>query len=298
MPKRFKPMLAATKPPDISSLAYPVYVTPKIDGVRALVRDGKLLARSLKPHKNKFVVETLMEQIRLPDGLDGELVVKNRTFNELSGDIRRESGEPDFEFLVFDYFMHPQDRYLARCVDAEAIVLDLDNPRVRFLVPEAVDSPEQLQALYESYLQQGYEGAIIRSGDGPYKHGRATLNQAYMLKYKPFEDDEATVIGFVEMMHNENEAKKNALGRTERSTSKEGLRPANMLGKLVLRRSDGVEFGCGSGFSHAQRQEIWANQDRYAGQLAKYKYMAVGAKDRPRLPIFLGWRDPDDLGGE
>ena len=42
-------------------------------------------------------------EANLPDGLDGELIVRGTTFNETAGHIGRESGEPDFTFAVFDY---------------------------------------------------------------------------------------------------------------------------------------------------------------------------------------------------
>lgn len=293
MTKKFKPMLAASELPDITKLEYPLYVTPKFDGIRALVRGGKLVSRSLKPHKNKFI---LSELDGLVDGFDGELDIKGAEFNELSGAIRREDGEPDFIYRVFDFHKYPKDKYLARCAEGEKQVALAANARVVFVVPTRVESAEELEAFYEQCLRQGYEGCIIRTGDGPYKHGRSTLRQGWMLKYKPFEDDEAEIIGFEEMMHNDNEAVTNELGHTERSSHKENLRPAGMLGKFLLRRKDGLEFSCGSGFTKEQRIDFWNRRDELLGELVKYKFMAVGIKDKPRHPVFIGFRDRDDMG--
>ena len=57
----------------------------------------------------------------------------------------------------------------------------------------------------------------------------------------------------------------------------------------------GVEFEIGSGFDDAIRAEIWADKDNYIGKILRYKYFPVGSKDRPRFPVFQGFRDPIDL---
>ena len=95
--------------------------------------------------------------------------------------------------------------------------------------------------------------------------------------------------------NNGNIAIKNELGRTARSSHKENKSGRGDLGALLLRHSSGIEFSCGTGFTDGERGEIWANRDRYLGQLAKYKHFPVGAKDLPRHPVFLGWRDRRDL---
>ena len=63
----------------------------------------------------------------------------------------------------------------------------------------------------------------------------------------------------------------------------------------MLQTPEGVEFSCGTGFSDAERADIWNNRDRYRGQFAKYKHFPVGVKDAPRHPVFLGWRNKIDM---
>ena len=110
MGKRFKPMLASTEPVDPDELEYPLYASPKLDGVRAVIKDGEVKQRSLKPVRNKFIQDELKD---LPDGLDGELTV-GLNFHKSSGDIRREEGEPDFIYWVFDTFTDPTAAYTDR----------------------------------------------------------------------------------------------------------------------------------------------------------------------------------------
>jgi DNA ligase-1 len=57
----------------------------------------------------------------------------------------------------------------------------------------------------------------------------------------------------------------------------------------------GWEFGVGSGLDDTLRSQIWANKEKYIGRIIKYKYLPYGTVDAPRHPVFLGFRDKDDL---
>jgi len=71
---------------------------------------------------------------------------------------------------------------------------------------------------------------------------------------------------------------------------------ADTLGALLVSRSDGVNFKIGSGFDECLHQEIWNNQDKYLGKLAKYRHFSLtGVKDKPWFPVFLGFRDKIDV---
>ena len=67
----FKPMLAGKAPDDLRNLTYPVLASPKLDGIRCIIRGGMATARSLKVIPNTWA----REQLRgIPDGIDGELI--------------------------------------------------------------------------------------------------------------------------------------------------------------------------------------------------------------------------------
>jgi DNA ligase-1 len=140
------------------------------------------------------------------------------------------------------------------------------------------------------------EGVILRDPAGLYKFGRSGKTGP-LLKVKRFIDFEAEVVGVYEEMHNANEAKTNELGRTERSTAKAGLVGKGTLGGLVLRAlngpAEGVEFRCGTGFDADARKVLWKHRERLTGKTAKIKSFPIGVKDKPRHPVWLGWRDMD-----
>jgi DNA ligase-1 len=289
----FKPMLAASCD-DLNALRYPGHVTDKIDGIRCLIIDRVAMSRSLKPIPNRFIQSVLGR----PDynGLDGELLV-GKTFQSATSGIMSVDGEPDFTFYVFDDFSQVGRGYLDRVVVMRGRIL-YSGPRLKYLFPVRVNNRAELNAYLVQTLAAGNEGAMFRSANGPYKYGRATFNEGYLTKVKPVVDAEATVIGFEERMHNANEATTNALGHTERSSHQANLVPMGTLGALVCRNDSlwpGQTFRIGTGFDDLLRHRIWEHRYEYLTHIVKFKYQAIGTVDKPRIPVFLGFRDPLDL---
>jgi len=295
----FKPMLAFTKRPDLSKVKFPVLISPKIDGFRALAWGGSHVSRNLKPIPNDYV-QNLFEA--LPRGLDGELVVGDPTFDRTqvfrrtsSAVTSREGSISDLRYYVFDNFETPgpfQDRFHV----AKKFVQDHDWPGLYIVEHVLVNSAEEALEFEAECVAKGYEGAMIRAINGPYKHGRSTENEGWLLKLKTFDDSEARILDFYERMHNENEAETNALGHTERSTKKEGMVPAGTLGGFEAEDVKTlVKFNLGRGhMTDPEAQEIWTHRKKYLGKVAKYKYQGI-TKEKPRFPVFHGWRDEIDL---
>lgn len=280
-------MLAATVD-DVAVLKYPLYASPKLDGVRALITGaGKLVSRSLKPFPNPHVNKLFGAGLK---GLDGELIIGSPTakdvFRATSGALQRETGEPDVKFYVFDFWQ--------RTLAFKDVISRLPHsPKDGIICVEQhlVKDPIELLQYESDCLTAGYEGVILRSPDGMYKFGRSTLREQGMLKLKRFVDGEAEVIGIEEEMHNANEAKRNKLGRTERSSAKAGLVGTGRMGALLVRDlATGVEFSIGTGFNAEDREAKWPK-----GTVVKYKSFKVGVKDKPRFPVFLGRRMKEDM---
>ena len=141
----------------------------------------------------------------------------------------------------------------------------------------------------------GYEGVMIRLPGGKYKYGRSSVKEQILLKMKLFKDEEFIIVGYECKYHNSNEAKLNELGRTARSTSKDGMVALDTLGVLYLKTKDGKDFGCGSGFDDKTRDELWVVRDSLKGKLATVKYFDTGNYDVPRFPVFKSLRSLLDL---
>jgi DNA ligase-1 len=290
----FKPMLASKA--DASLLRYPLLLSPKYDGIRAVVLGGKLLSRTLKPIPNAYIQERFRNAPISLEGLDGELIVGSPTekncFQATTSGVMKRTGEPDFTFYVFDRIADGpyRQRFLV-----ETAMWAL--PAWVIIVPQiSVQSFIQLAKARAHFLNLGYEGVMLRDPEGPYKYGRSTAKEGWLLKDKPFEDDEGTIVDFEEKEHNDNAATKDALGHTKRSSAKAGKRPANTLGTLILSSAGWPSpVRVGTGFDDALRQDIWLHKAKYKGRTVKYRYQAVGTKDKPRIASFIGFRDKRDM---
>lgn len=287
----FKPMLACDA--DLEKLRFPILCSPKLDGVRAVVRDSVVYSRSNKPIPNKYVQACLSKY----DALDGELIVGAPTSKSVYRDtvshvMAHDKDDFDLKFYVFDHVSQPHRTYFER---AKSIAGVSKQPFCVLHEQKLVTDSDTLFQYEEECLTLGYEGLILRSPDAPYKCGRSTVREGYLLKLKRFMDAEAEVIGFEERMHNGNEATTNELGRTRRSSHKAGKVGRGDLGALIVRSREGVEFNIGTGFTDSERRDVWDARDSYLGQLAKFKYFPVGVKEAPRHPVFLGWRMKEDM---
>ena len=285
-----RPMLAGKcEVPEL--LRFPVLASPKIDGIRCLKVGGRALTRSFKPIPNRFVREWI--EANLPDGVDGELMLRGGTFSETTSAIGRESGEPDFVFHVFDFVSAGCDVPYERRM-RELVALP-DHEQVQKVLPVDISNVAALTAFENHCLAQGYEGIMVRTPGSPYKCGRSTAGEGWLLKIKRFEDSEAVVLGCVEGMSNLNPAEKDAFGRTKRSGRKENNIRRGTLGAFLVRDiTTGVEFRL-SGFDTITASTIWARQASVIGRVVKFRHQPSGAKDAPRFPKFLGFRERWDM---
>lgn len=285
-----QPMLAATlKDEDLPKLKFPMYASVKLDGIRAVVKDGVVLSRSMKPIRNRYVQQYLGQPAF--NGYDGELLIEG-TFQDTTSGIMSEYGQPDFTYHVFDRWDMPDDEFHIR-----TICLHGDRGRVVPLPQRKVCSLEELIDYETMILGQGHEGIILRTPHSKYKYGRSTLREQYLLKRKPFLDDEAIIIGFEEQLENTNEPLWNERGYQTRSSAQAGKVGKDTLGKFLVEHPTFGQFyvGSGQGLTHELRQKIWDTPHAYIGRLIKFKYLPIGVKDKPRSPIFLGFRDREDI---
>lgn len=290
----FKPLLAA--PVEFEHLDYSnTWVSAKLDGIRAIVLNGVVVSRNLKPIPNKYVQHVLGNRPEL-EGYDGELIVGDPTakgtYRATNSGVMAVDGEPAVNFFAFDHIECPNDEYHQRYSRLQNL------QRVVKVEQKPVIDHDHLLDIEQFFLGMGFEGIMLRAIVGPasrYKYGRSTAKQGTLLKLKRFTDREARVVGVEELMKNGNEKMTNALGYAERSSHQENLIPVGVLGALVCETDDGIVFKIGTGFDAATRQDLWNIREKLPGQFTKYKSFDIGVKEAPRFPVFLGLRDPIDM---
>jgi len=122
---------------------------------------------------------------------------------------------------------------------------------------------DKIKVHHDRFVQEGYEGVMIKDLDAPYKFGRGPE----VMKLKAFHDVDLAVVGF-----------KEGTGRHEEK-----------LGSVLVNYNN-VEVNVGSGFSDEMRDEVWENKDKYLGLIAEVRYQEVTPDGSLRFPTFVCWR--------
>lgn len=288
-------MLAS--PVDLIHVRWPMYASIKLDGIRAVVRDNKLLSRSLKLIPNVEIRAALSKPAF--EGLDGELIVGDPAsptcYRDTVSGVMSEDKSPDWKFYVFDDHTHTSAAFRYR-LERLTDTIDGISQRIVLLPQILVHDVASLDEFEAKTLEAGHEGVILRHPDSPYKFGRSTAREGYLLKVKRFVDGEAEVLEIIEEMHNGNVAETNELGRTKRSSHQENKVGKGRMGALLVRDIvTKVEFQIGTGFNDDDKRAWWLKRDKLGTPIIKYKSFPIGVKDKPRHPVYLGMRDLRDM---
>jgi len=312
-----RPFLACDA--DLNKVTFPIMVFPKIDGVRALSINSKLVARSGKPFKNKL--NTTFFSNTLFDGFDGEMVLGlitgDHICNATTSALSTIEGAIATRWCLFDYVIEGETdelRYIQRYTNLLQIVEHIykefpeQGSRIWVIPFELAHSVEQVNEIEQRLVLEGYEGAILRDQDGLYKYGRGTAKEANYLRLKRFVDSEIVVTAVIQGQTNNNEKTKTPNGYAERATHAENMVPNGMVGtiigkatadiihndKLLIKEGEEIEVAPGK-MSHNERLHYFEYQDAIIGKLVKFQFFPVGIKDKLRFPTFQCFRDEIDL---
>ena len=268
-----KPMLAHKYDDSRVDWSKPVYIQPKLDGVRCLFTKHGAYSRTGKQFMNLRHIEKALKPLfdHQPNIiLDGELYNHKlkHDFEKIISLVRKQKPTDDdrseakklVQFHVYDFFDEIQyDYYQARM--HKLGVSDIYGTYIKYVQAYKVDNYDESRIYHKDFLNQGYEGSIIRL-DGLYKHGRSYD----LMKFKDFSDTEATIIGY-------------ELGKGKR----EGT-----LGKFLMIDDDDNEFGCppGKGYNYKDLANMLKNIDDYIGKRATFTYFQRTNAGSYRHPLF------------
>ena len=255
-----------------------VFVEPKLDGIRcfSIVKDStvQMFARSGKLITN-FEKTIAPELLKMGDGCyDGELMGED-FISLMRQAYRKEDVNVSGTYLaLFDFVplseWESRKSYLT-CEDRFEVLLDklADNDiDLRILTPVERANVEcnylVIKGFHDYYVTQGYEGAMIKQPDAPYKFGRGYE----VMKLKAFHDVDLPVQALLE------------------GTGKH----AGKLGSVVV-NYQGVEVQVGSGFSDELRERIWASPDRFIDRVIEVRYQEVTPDGSLRFPTFVCFRN-------
>ena len=268
-----KPMLAHKFDESRIDFNEPVYIQPKLDGVRCVFTKDGAFSRTGKKFMNLAHIELALIPFfnnRPHIVLDGELYNHKlkRDFEKIISLVRKQKPTADdrlnaqhlVQFHVYDYIDGNYDNYKTRMQNL--VTSDIYDKSVWHVPAQLVDSYNYARDLHATYLSEGYEGSIIRTGSGIYKHGRSYD----LMKFKDFSDTEATIIGY-------------ELGKGKRTGT---------LGKFIMLDDEGVEFGCppGKGYSYKDLAKMLKDVQSYIGKRATFTYFQRTQAGSYRHPLF------------
>ena len=255
-----------------------VAVEPKLDGIRcfAIVKDNdaKLYARSGKLITN-FDDTIGPELIKMGDGCyDGELMGQD-FISLMRQAYRKDDVDSAGTYLaLFDYIplqewdsrishMSCEDRFetLLDLIDINDVNLNIVTPVERTIVEADY---EEIKALHDMYVLEGYEGAMVKMIDMPYKFGRGWE----VMKLKAFHDVDLPIQQLLE------------------GTGKHAAK----LGSVVV-NFKGVDVQVGSGFSDELRRTIWDGKENFIGRIIEVRYQEVTPDGSLRFPTFVCFRN-------
>jgi DNA ligase-1 len=273
-----KPMLAHKYDDKRVDWSQPVYIQPKLDGVRCVITKDGAFSRTGKQFKNINHIELSLSRFfdQHPDViLDGELYNHDLKddFEKIISLVRKQKPTIDdrvdaknlTQFHCYDYFDGVQyDSYKTRMNNL--VTSDIYNYCIKYVPAKLVDSYNYARTLHKEYLAAGYEGSIIRL-DGLYKHGRSYD----LMKFKDFSDTEATIIGY-------------ELGKGKRQGT---------LGKFIMLDDEGIQFGCppGKGYTYKDLANMLLKVNDYIGQRATFTYFQRTKAGSYRHPLFKTLRN-------
>jgi len=259
----------------------PVYMQPKLDGVRCVIqyekrtqpREDVVVAYSRTGKEWKNIQHILAELKpffqKYPNIiLDGELYNHDLrdNFEKIISLVRKQkpTEEQRLEASKLTQF---------HCYDIIDEKLPFDQ-RIEFVNQSLMLLGDSIYTVYttkveedqaniqhQANLDEGYEGSILRTNDT-----YACKRSHNLRKFKDFSDKEATIVGYLD-------------GKGKR----EGT-----LGKFIMQDDEGIEFGCppGKGYNYKDLANMLSNIHDYIGKRATFTYFERTKAGSYRHPLF------------
>ena len=286
--KPMMPMLALTHDKHGHKIKYPAYVQPKLDGIRCFVHvDGEsvtLKSRTGKEFKSLGHIADAVRELVSVMGksvgsfiLDGELY--NHRFKEdfqgLVSAIKRDKPSETTHMVQF----HCYD-YVAEGRDFEDRIQELyhmdqwlsEVTTIQIVQTFPVDNLDEVVGQNSLWLEDGYEGSMIRNAKGGYQPNRRSPD---LQKYKSFMDAEFEIVGAVENK-----------GKMEGQCT------------FTCVTEDGTEFGCKPMGDESQREQYWIDfqAGKLTGKMLTVKFFEWTTSENPvpRFPVGVIVRDYED----
>lgn len=262
------------------------YASRKIDGVRCsfYYADGEVHTASRGGKNYDYSTWQIREHPRLVEFLkrypkiilDGELYKHGKSLQQISGAARMEKtakGNDWLEYYIYDVMLPTTFEQRLKVLNAIKKTLELDfNPsrewkpnelRVQMVPHEKVSGKDNILALHDKYVSEGWEGCVVRNPNGSYKFGG---RGSEMVKFKLYKESEFIITGI-----------------------SEGLRDEDMC--FTLETSDGIPFKAKPMGSRDIKDQYRKDLNQLIGRMATVKYFYLSDEGTPLQPVLKSIRD-------
>ena len=288
MTKHFKPMLAHKFDNKRVDWSKPVFIQPKLDGVRCVFTKDGAFSRTGKKFMNlqHLFTPKMFSMFKQNPWLvlDGELYNHDLRddFEKIISLVRKQKPTDDdrkearklIQYHVYDYaFCNPNEnkvdliesdmnRYGKR--HDQLACSNMYGKHIRYVPARGVHTLDKAKEIHNDFLEQGYEGSILRL-DGAYKNGRSYD----LMKFKDFSDTEATIVSWVE-------------GKGKRRGT---------IGKFIAVDSDGIKFGMPVMDKFVYLKKNFKAMQDWVGKTATFTYFERTKAGSYRHPLFKAIRN-------
>ena len=272
------PMLAHSFTKRKHNITYPAIVQRKFDGVRCLTVLNKddtvsLMSRKGKefPHLTHIRKDIAANNSNESIVIDGELYSDTLTFQELVGLVRRETLKKGNDKQMLEVSLRVYD-----CIDLNdepdfserhKIITEITNGAKYLSLVEnvSVKDENEIHERQAQFVEEGYEGAMVRNLKGAYAIGKRSAN---LQKVKTFLDDEFEIVGFTE-----------------------GTGGETGCVIWVCKIQSGAEFSVRPRGTREEKQKLFQNGNDYIGKMLTVRYQELTDDGIPRFPVGISIRD-------
>lgn len=263
--KFFEPMLAheLSKYKELL-FTVPTFIQPKLDGLRAISQEDKLESRNGKPYvasphlyQSKFILDGELYNHELHD--DFNKIVSLCKKQKPTTEEFKESKDK-VQFWAYDFPSH-KGVFSARYAALKNALVQLKNPAYRLVPTYEVKSRKDVEKYHEKFLEEGYEGSILRLDLGDYENKRSKQ----LLKKKDFVDEEFVIVDVEEGV---------------------GARTGT-VGRFTMEMKDGRQFGSNIKGDFTYLADLLKKKKKLIGKRATVKYFNLTPDGIPRFPYVI-----------
>ena len=275
-----RPMLAKEYHDYKHRITFPIYSQPKLDGLRCIVTRSGAWSRNWKPFATLEHIQELLKPLfdKFPSivAFDGEVYNHDYRddFNSICSLVKQTKvTEEDLsrarekvQYHIYDYVDAEQIEFSARTEQLESYLEEINSPdKILYRVDtRRCETQEELDDSMGLYIEEGYEGQMVRYAASLYEHKRTDK----LLKRKEFVDAEFEIIGY-----------------------REGK--GNRQGCIILRckTAEGKEFDSSVKGSVDYVSKLYSVGDSLVGLMATIKYQRLTPDGIPKFLTCVKFRD-------